>query len=52
MVHVAQQESKNENEPLITAITRNKTTKGWPAHPKEILHYKNDWTTSDFFEKP
>jgi hypothetical protein len=34
-----------------TAIPRNKTTKGWPVHPKKISHYRNDWTTSDFFEK-
>jgi hypothetical protein len=52
MIHIAQ-ESKNENEPLVTVITRNKTTKGWPVCPKEVPHYRNDcWTTSDFFDKP
>jgi hypothetical protein len=51
MIHGAQ-ESKNENEPLVMAITRNKNTKGWPVHPKETPYYKNDWTHSDFFEKP
>jgi hypothetical protein len=34
MIHIAR-ESKNENEPLVTAITRDKTTKGWLARPKE-----------------
>jgi hypothetical protein len=29
-----------------------KNSKGWPTHSKEILHYKNKWTTSDCFEKP
>jgi hypothetical protein len=53
MIHVAQK-SKNENEPppLVMATTRDKTTKGWPTRPKEILYYRNNWTASEFTKIP
>jgi hypothetical protein len=51
MIHIVQ-ENKNENEPLILAITRNGQYKHpRMAHPKEVPHCKNDWMTSDFFKK-
>jgi hypothetical protein len=51
MIHIAR-ESKNVNEPLVTAITRDKTTKGWLARPKEPPYFRHYWTTSDLIERP
>jgi Zn ribbon nucleic-acid-binding protein len=51
MIHVAK-ESKNKHEPLVSAITRDKTSKDWLERPIEPSHIRRYWTSSDFMERP
>jgi hypothetical protein len=46
MIHIAK-ESKNDNGSFVTATTKIKCTKGWPAHPKEVPFYRNMWTLTN-----
>jgi hypothetical protein len=40
------------DDPLVQVEHGLKTDNNWPKLPTNNPHYKNKWTSSDFFEKP
>ena len=50
-ISIAPKERKPE-DPLVTIKNKKKVDDTWLDLPPDVPHYRNTWTSSDFFEKP